>query len=137
VTPSICAIREVTLESVKKSIYQQTELFAPNVAIMPARDIEEAVGFANATQFGLVASVFCRDRAVYDKFWDGLEAGLVNWNKSTVGASSRLPFGGLKKSGNHFPTALSATLYCASPISSLEVAEPKPITNSMPGLNWK
>jgi succinylglutamic semialdehyde dehydrogenase len=63
--------------------------------------------------------------------------GLVNWNKSTVGASSRLPFGGFKKSGNHFPTALTSTLYCAAPIASLEVAEPKLAgPNAYPGMNW-
>jgi succinylglutamic semialdehyde dehydrogenase len=62
--------------------------------------------------------------------------GLVNWNKSTVGASSRLPFGGFKKSGNHFPTAVAASYYCAMPVASLEVAEPK-LGNAMPGLNWK
>jgi len=82
----------------------------------------------------LVASVFSRDKMVYEKCFDSLEMGLVNWNKSTVGASSRLPFGGFKKSGNHMPTALSATLYCASPIASLEVSAPV-VGGNYPGLN--
>jgi succinylglutamic semialdehyde dehydrogenase len=139
VTPSICLVKDHSLENSKKSIYQQTELFAPNVAILGVEDLDEAIAQANLTQYGLVASVFTQDRAIYEKCWEGMEMGLINWNKSTVGASSRLPFGGLKKSGNHFPTALTATRYCTSSVSSLEVAEPLPVAEvapKMPGLNW-
>jgi succinylglutamic semialdehyde dehydrogenase len=136
VTPSICLVKNVSLESSRKSIYQQTEMFAPNVAILAVDTVEEAVAQANVTQFGLVASVFTKSRKIYEACLDDLEMGLVNWNKSTVGASSRLPFGGLKKSGNHFPTAVSAGLYCAIPVASLEVAEPK-LGSAIPGLNWK
>lgn len=140
VTPSICLIRDASLEQTKKSIYQQTELFAPNVAILGVNELEEAIAQANATQYGLVASVFTQSPETYKQCWDGLEMGLINWNKSTVGASSKLPFGGLKKSGNHFPTALTSTLYCATPVASLEVAVPKASADAAaktPGLNWK
>jgi len=137
VTPSMCCMKDSPLAVTKKSTYQQTELFAPNVAIIGASEIEEAVEQANATQYGLVTSVFTQSRMKYDQFYDGLQMGLINWNKSTVGASSRLPFGGFKKSGNHFPTALMATQYCTSPIASLEVAEPKANPAAYPGLNWK
>jgi succinylglutamic semialdehyde dehydrogenase len=139
VTPSICWAKEASVEQSRKSIFQQTELFAPNVVILGVDEIEEAIAQANITQYGLITSVFTQSRAVYEKCWDGLEMGLINWNKSTVGASSRLPFGGLKKSGNHFPTALTATMYCTAPIASLEVAEPKFSQASVaknPGLNW-
>ncbi len=136
VTPSICAIRGATVDGSRKSVYQQTEMFAPNVAILAAGSLEEAIAQANITQYGLVCSVFSKDRSVYDKALEALEFGLVNWNKSTVGASSKLPFGGFKKSGNHFPTALTSTLYCTSPVASLEVAEPKATPAAYPGLNW-
>jgi succinylglutamic semialdehyde dehydrogenase len=137
VTPSICAVRDSSVEYARKSIYQQTELFAPNAAIVPFDDLDHAVALANVTQYGLVASVFTRDRATFVRAREELEFGLVNWNKSTVGASSRLPFGGFKKSGNHMPTALSSTLYCAAPVASLEVEQPRiaPAT-AYPGLNW-
>jgi succinylglutamic semialdehyde dehydrogenase len=137
VTPSICLVQDSSVENAKKSVYQQTELFGPNAGIIAVDDIDQAIALANVTQYGLVASVFTKDRAVYDRCWDGLEVGLVNWNRSTVGASSRLPFGGLKKSGNHLPTALPSTLYCTYPVASLETAEPKPIQPTSPGLNWK
>lgn len=136
VAPSICVVQNPSVEVARKSVYQQTELFGPNVAISAVDDLEQAIALANVTQYGLVTSIFTRDRATYEKCWDGLESGLVNWNRTTVGASSRLPFGGLKKSGNHFPTALPSTLYCTYPVASLETAEPKPLNPTSPGLNW-
>jgi len=139
VAPSIALYAKPSLEATRKSVFQQTELFAPALAVLPVRELEEAVSQANETHFGLVASVFTRSRETYDRMRADLEVGLVNWNKSTVGASSSLPFGGLKKSGNHFPTALSAGLYCALPVSSLEVESPKPAqvsAKAYPGLNW-
>ncbi len=139
VTPSICIAKNFTVEQSKKSIFQQTELFAPSVAILGAEDLDEAIEQANVTQYGLVTSVFTRSREIYEKCQEELEVGLVNWNKSTVGASSRLPFGGLKKSGNHRPTGLSATLYCTYPVASLEISEVPPIAQlalKTPGLNW-
>jgi len=137
VTPSICIVNDTSIASVRKSVYQQTEIFGPNVCLYRFKTPEEAVELANATQFGLVFSVFTKNRNTYAKMAEDLEAGLINWNRSTVGASSRLPFGGMKKSGNHFPTAVSAASYCMYPVASLEVAEPKPAANPLPGLNWK
>lgn len=137
VTPSICRFDKVSVESVKKSVYQQNELFAPNVAIMETDDLHEAIDLANATQFGLVASVFTKSDEVYQQAWDDLEVGLVNLNKSTAGASSALPFGGLKKSGNHHPTALPATLYCTYPVASLETRQLDGSKAAYPGFNWK
>jgi succinylglutamic semialdehyde dehydrogenase len=139
VAPSIAWVQNPSVEQTRKSVFQQSELFAPCVAILGYRELEEAVAQANETQFGLVASVFTERREVYDRAREDLEVGLVNWNKSTVGASSRLPFGGFKKSGNHFPTALTASLYCAAPVSSLEVSSPKSpeaAAKAYPGLNW-
>lgn len=139
VTPSICIADRMTTDQVRKSVFQQSELFAPCLAVMPADEVGQAIELANATQFGLVTSVFTRSESVYREFWDGLEMGLVNWNKPTVGASSRLPFGGLKKSGNHFPTAVNATLYCTYPVASLEASESHLPEQALrfPGLQWE
>ena len=139
VAPSICLAGSQSVDQIRKSVYQQTELFAPNVVILGVDDLQEAIDKANATQYGLVASVFTQSQAIYQECFENLEMGLINWNKSTAGASSRLPFGGLKKSGNHFPTALNATLYCSSPVSSLEVREMPSLEKTVlktPGLNW-
>jgi succinylglutamic semialdehyde dehydrogenase len=137
VSPSICWVKNTDLDAVKKSVYQQTELFAPNVAVMAASDLDEAVALANATQYGLVASVFSKSKETFGHCFEELQFGLVNWNKSTVGASSKLPFGGLKKSGNHRPSASFASFYCTYPVASLEVEAPKANASSYLGLNWK
>lgn len=137
VTPSICWVKDSSLATAKKSVYQQTELFGPNVAVISASDLDQAIALANVTQYGLSTSVFTPSEQVYRHCYEELEFGLINWNKTTVGASSRLPFGGLKKSGNHFPTAVLATQYCAYPIASLEVKSPSaPNPKAFTGLEW-
>jgi len=140
VSPSICLVQKNSIKDIEQSVYQQTELFAPNVCIIPTSNLDHAIELANATQYGLAASVFTASREVYSKCQEDLEAGVINWNKPTVGASSKLPFGGTKKSGNHLPTALSATLYCTYPVASLEAKdeakESKASMNKYPGTNW-
>jgi len=136
VAPSICWVQKSSVEAARKSVYQQSELFAPNVAILGVDELDEAIAQANVTQYGLVASVYTRDRAVYQKCWDGLQMGLINWNQPTITASPLLPFGGLKKSGNHFPSGATAARYCTYPVSSLESAEPTSIAVGFLGLNW-
>ena len=125
VTPSICRLDEVTVEQVRKSAFQQIEILAPNVAVMKASELEQAIALANASQYGLVASVFSANRSVYRKCWEDLQAGVIHWNKATIDQSSRLPFGGLRKSGNHRSAGLMAVLSCADPIASLETEHPQ------------
>jgi succinylglutamic semialdehyde dehydrogenase len=139
VAPSICLANEVSLEQTKKSIYQQTEIFAPNVAIVAVSELSEATAQANATQYGLVSSIFTENRDVYLKCKDDLEMGLIYWNKPTTLTSPRLPFGGLKKSGNYFPIGVMSSLNCTVPVSCLEseqILSSPGSQNQMPGLNW-
>ncbi len=138
VTPTISIAERQSVEAARKSVYTQTELFAPNVAIVGVDDLEEAIELANVTEYGLVASVFTSQRELFLRAYDELDFGLINWNKMSIGASSKLPFGGFKKSGNHFPTAVTATLYCTAPVASLEVERPKTQSpfSTYPGLNW-
>ncbi len=138
VTPAIAFMRNADPKHSKKSVYQQTELFAPNLAVQSATEIEQAIELANSTQYGLVTSVFTKNSGIYEKCSEDLECGLINWNRGTVGASSKLPFGGLKKSGNHQPTALTSVFYCAYPVASLECAPESPgLKTPLPGLDWK
>ena len=116
VTPSIAVMKGGTVEQARKSVFQQTELFAPMLAIQTVDTVEQAIALANATQYGLAAAVYTRSRKIFEECYRDLEFGVVNWNRSTVGSSSRLPFGGIKKSGNHRPTALHAVQYCAYPV---------------------
>jgi len=43
-----------------------------------------------------------------------------------VGASSKLPFGGVKRSGNDRPAGAMSTLYCTFPQANLEQSQAAP-----------
>lgn len=101
----------------------QEEIFGPNCFFIPYENIEEAIHIANCTPYGLAASVFTRDQDIYKLCLRDIESGLVNLNRSTVGATARLPFGGLKNSGNHHPAAVSMIDHCVSTVSSLETTD--------------
>lgn len=102
------------------SPYQREELFGPEAAIHPIDDLTEAIAAVNDSDYGLVASVFSKSRAAFDHATGRVRTGLLNWNKGTIGASGKLPFGGLGKSGNDRPAGLAASVYCTVPQAHLE-----------------
>ena len=116
------------------SSYQREELFAPDAAIYTVDTLEEAIALADDTEYGLAASIFSADPAAYHAVVRHVRAGVINWNRATVGASSKLPFGGMKASGNGHPAALFSTLYCTYPVASLENDKPYDPDNLLPGI---
>jgi succinylglutamic semialdehyde dehydrogenase len=100
------------------------ELFGPLLQVTRVADWDAAITFANATRFGLAASLIGGDAALYDRFWQQSRAGVVNWNRPTNGAASNAPFGGIGLSGNHRPSAYYAADYAAWPVASLEADTP-------------
>ncbi|RDV37068.1 aldehyde dehydrogenase family protein [Bradymonadaceae bacterium TMQ3] len=100
--------------------HQSEELFGPDIVLYEASDESGAARIANATDYGLAMSVFTADPERFQNLSYALDCGILNLNRSTVGASSRLPFGGIKKSGNHRPAAILAPLYCTYPQARLE-----------------
>lgn len=96
------------------------EIFAPLLQIYRYRRFDEAIELANQTRYGLVAGLISDYESSYMHFYERTNAGLINWNKPTTGASSLLPFGGIGLSGNHRPSAYFAADYCAYPVASQE-----------------
>ena len=96
------------------------EFFGPLLQVIRVADFDAALAEANATRFGLSAGLIGGDAALYDRFWHGTRAGVVNWNRPTNGAASNAPFGGVGLSGNHRPSAYYAADYVAFPVASLE-----------------
>lgn len=74
------------------------EVFGPVAPVLRVRGEAEALALANATAFGLGASVWTRDLERGERFARALEAGSVFVN-SIVKSDPRMPFGGVKKSG--------------------------------------
>ncbi len=101
------------------------ELFGPLLQVVKVDSLEEAISEANRTRFGLSASLVGGTPQDYNQFWANIRAGIVNWNKPTNGASSAAPFGGVGLSGNHRPSAFYAADYCAYPVASSEVEQPR------------
>jgi succinylglutamic semialdehyde dehydrogenase len=100
--------------------YTDEELLGPDAAIYVVKNIEEAIALNNRPRYGLVASVFTRSRKNFGRILREAENGLVHWNVSTVQSSSRLPFGGLKRSGNDRPAGFFTPYLCTIPTASLE-----------------
>ena len=109
------------------------ELFGPLLQVIRASTFDEAIAVANDTRFGLSASLIGGTRAEYERFWSWSRAGIVNWNRPTNGASSAAPFGGVCLSGNHRPAAFYAADYCAYPVASTDMDQPR----ATPGQGFK
>jgi succinylglutamate-semialdehyde dehydrogenase len=95
------------------------EIFGPSVALYRARDEAHALQLANDTPYGLALSIFTAERARFDRCLDETRAGIVNWNKGTVGATGKLPFGGVGKSGNFRPAGNHSVRYCTYPTATV------------------
>jgi len=74
------------------------EVFGPVMPVLAAGSDEELIEEANASAYGLGASIWTPDLARAEALARNLEAGFVAIN-DIVKSDPRLPFGGIKKSG--------------------------------------
>lgn len=130
VTPSIHLVKSFD----PKSTYQKTEIFGPNVAIYRSSDFENALENVNSSGYGLCMALFTKNKELYNEALLKARVGLLNLNRTTNGASSRLPFGGMGKSGNDRPSAHFAVQYCTVPLASLEDPTELDKTKLLPGV---
>ena len=96
------------------------EWFGPLLQVIRVASFDDALRVANATDYGLAASLLSPSEDLWQRFAMRARAGIVNWNRPTTGAASSAPFGGVGKSGNHRPSAYYAADYCAYPVASIE-----------------
>lgn len=75
------------------------EAFAPLVAVMRYRGLEEACELANATPYGLQAGVFTETIDVAFELAQRIQVGGVMINEGSHFRADQMPFGGVKDSG--------------------------------------
>jgi alpha-ketoglutaric semialdehyde dehydrogenase len=88
----------------------QEEIFGPTTALIPVRDVDEAIRVSNGIEYGLSSSIFTRDVNTAFRAMRDLEAGITYINAGTIGAEVHLPFGGTKNTGNGHREAGQAAL---------------------------
>ena len=76
------------------------ESFGPVVAVIRARDEDDAIALANDTEYGLSASIFTRDTARGLRLARRIKSGICHINGPTVHDEPQMPFGGMRASGH-------------------------------------
>ncbi len=78
----------------------QQEIFGPVVAVIRAKDLDQALEIANSTEYALTGGLFSRSPANIARVRTELEVGNLYINRGITGAMvDRHPFGGFKMSG--------------------------------------
>ncbi len=112
ITPGIIDVTEMKDREDK-------EVFGPLLQVIRVKDFDAALIEANDTAFGLAAGLVSDKEELFNQFINEINAGIVNWNRQTTGASGAAPFGGIGLSGNHRPAGYYAADYSAWPMASL------------------
>jgi acyl-CoA reductase-like NAD-dependent aldehyde dehydrogenase len=97
-TGNVCAatvLQGVTPEM----MVRREETFGPVTALYPFDSLDEVIGLANDTEYGLSAAVFTRSIETALHLAHGIEAGMVHINAPTLYDEPHVPFGGSKESG--------------------------------------
>lgn len=74
------------------------EIFGPVVTLQPFNTAEEALMLANATSYGLAATIWTQDISTANMIAAKIESGIV-WINCWLHRDLRTPFGGVKNSG--------------------------------------
>lgn len=122
------------LIEISDELIDDEEHFGPLTTIVIVPDFDRAIRLANKTKYGLAAGLLSDDASKFPYFVERVNAGIINWNSPTTGASGVMPFGGVGASGNHRPSGYFAADYCSYPKASVQINELKLSRSLPPGL---
>lgn len=88
----------VVINAAHSSALASQDTFGPLLPVWPFADLDEAIERANASPFGIAASVWTSNLAAASLAMDELDTGYV-WINSPTRVYDELPFGGVKMSG--------------------------------------
>lgn len=78
----------------------QKEIFGPVLAVIKAKDMDQALSIANSTEYALTGGLYSRSPATIERVKRDFEVGNLYINRGNTGALvERHPFGGFKMSG--------------------------------------
>ena len=78
----------------------QEEIFGPVLAIIKAKNFDEAIDIANSTEYGLTGSLYSRDGERIERATEEFHVGNLYFNRKCTGAMvGAHPFGGFNMSG--------------------------------------
>jgi 1-pyrroline-5-carboxylate dehydrogenase len=78
----------------------QEEIFGPVLAVIKAKDFDDALAIANNTEFGLTGSLYTRDEKKIERARNEFFVGNLYFNRKSTGAMVGVhPFGGFNMSG--------------------------------------
>ena len=90
----------VIADVLPKATIAQEEIFGPVLAVIKARDFDEALHIANNTEFGLTGAVYTKDRRRCARAEKEFHVGNLYLNRKCTGALVGVhPFGGFNMSG--------------------------------------
>jgi 1-pyrroline-5-carboxylate dehydrogenase len=96
-------VEPTVVEAPEDSWLWKKELFVPFVAVAPFDELDDAIGKANDSEYGLTAGFYSEDQGEIQEWLDRIQAGVVYVNRragATTGAWPGVqPFGGWKGSG--------------------------------------
>jgi malonate-semialdehyde dehydrogenase (acetylating)/methylmalonate-semialdehyde dehydrogenase len=74
------------------------EIFGPVLSIVRAKDLDEAIAIANASEYGNAASIYTSSGKAAREFQLRIQAGMVGVNIGVAAPMAMFPFGGQKGS---------------------------------------
>lgn len=81
------------------------EIFGPVLAVIKARDFDQALEIANNTEFGLTGGVYSKNHGKLEKARENFHVGNLYFNRKCTGAMvGAHPFGGFNMSGTDSKT---------------------------------
>ncbi len=81
------------------------EVFGPHLALIPFKDVHDAIRIYNDVDYGLSLAVITESYRNMRLIREECEFGMGYVNLPCIGSKVHLPFGGVKKSGNGHPSA--------------------------------
>lgn len=114
VTPSIYQVRGRHLALPG---YFDEEFFGPHLSVEIIDDLDDAIERINYSPYGLSNALFSASKSNFEHLYHETRVGVLNFNRSTNGASGQLPFGGVGKSGNQRAAGIDAVRYTTYPVA--------------------